>query len=92
MKKGLSVLILLLSVTALLGVGAGAYYLGTKNSLPEISVSFPKKNTPVIPTTSIQKATKAADPLFSGTIQKLTKDLKLFKITDIASVDVSAPS
>ena len=83
MKKGFSILILLLSVIALIGVGGGAYYLGTKNTLPEIQISFPKKNAPVIPTSSAQKASKPAEALFSGTVKKINKDLGLFKITDV---------
>lgn len=55
-------------------IGVGAYYLGAKKS-PSLA---PAQNTFSSDSTVTSKPTETT-PLFSGHIQKLTQDLKLFK-------------
>lgn len=80
MKKGFSFLLIILSVVALVGIAGGAYYLGTKSS---------SQKTDIVPTEKPQLSVspgvtqETQQPLFSGKVKKIDKDLGLFKITDI---------
>lgn len=79
-RKGFSWLLVLLSVVAISGIGGGAYYLGTRSSSKTISVS-PKETKKT--STSPQPSDKESqDPLFLGSVKKISKDLGLFKILD----------
>ena len=81
-KKGFSWLLILLSVVVISGIGGGAYYLGTRSSSKTIPVSPTK--TKIITNTSPQPSVnKSQDPLFSGSVKKIYKDLGLFKISDM---------
>ena len=81
-KKGFSWLLILLSVVVISGIGGGAYYLGTRSSSKTIPVSPTK--TKIITNTSPQPSVnKSQDPLFSGNVKKIYKDLGLFKISDM---------
>jgi hypothetical protein len=79
MKKGFSYLLIIFATVVLVGIAGGAYYLGTKSA---------SQKTLVLPTgkpqltTSPTETQEAKQPLFSGKIKKLNKDLGLFKITD----------
>ena len=81
-KKGFSWLLILLSVVVISGIGGGAYYLGTRSTSKTIPVSPTK--TKIITNTSPQPSVnKSQDPLFSGSVKKIYKDLGLFKISDM---------
>ncbi len=80
-KKGFSWLLILLSVVVITGIGGGAYYLGTKSFSKSVPISPSEtKQTNVSPQPS-EKETQT--PLFSGSVKKISKDLGLFKISDI---------
>ncbi|MEK7522440.1 MAG: hypothetical protein AAB569_02595, partial [Patescibacteria group bacterium] len=80
-KKGFSWLLILLSVVVISGIGGGAYYLGTRSSSKTIPVSPTEtKRTNTSPQPSVKKF---QDPLFSGNVKKIYKDLGLFKISDM---------
>lgn len=80
-KKGFSWLLVLLSVVVISSIGGGAYYLGTRSSSKTLFIS-PKeiKQTNVATQPNIEKINST---LFSGKVKKLSKDLELFKITDV---------
>lgn len=81
MKKGLSMLLTILSVFIIVGIVGGAYYLGTTSSKSG-SPQAPSKISPSqsAPTAQVMENKGS---LFSGKIKKLDKDLALFKITDV---------
>ena len=81
MKKGFSLLALILSVTVLAGVVGGAYYLGTKSF--SVKTLFNPPKILQVPTSSQVPTQKIQQPLFSGTIQRINKDLGLFKISEV---------
>ena len=80
MKKGVSLLPTVLLIIVLVTLIGGAYYLGKRTNSPKSFSSFPMITQ--TPTTLPQPTTQVAEPLFSGTVKKLTKDLGLFKISD----------
>jgi len=91
MNKGYSLLLIIniiaLSLLVLSGVAAGAYYFGTKYSTPPGNM-IPQEKSPQIPfssqsVTPTSNVTQNKTPLFSGTLKLITKDLGLFKISDI---------
>ena len=80
-KKGFSWLLIILSVVVISGIGGGAYYLGTRSTSKTIPASPTK--TKIITNTSPQPSVnKSQDPLFSGSLKKISDDLGLFKISD----------
>lgn len=81
MKKGFSIFLIILSIFALVGVAGGAYYLGTRSSSSSTIIPFTKLPQ-TSPTSQIPDQIKT-EPLFSGAVKKISKNLNLFKITDI---------
>jgi len=81
MRKGISILEPLIFVVVLLVMVGGAFYLGAKyfSSGAKQSTSIP----PPPQTTQSPNQTSTAQPLFSGKVTKIAKDLGLFKISDI---------
>ena len=74
-KINFKIIFIILGIIILVSaIGVGAFYLGTKKSSPSESIV---QNTTSSEITPIE--TKTEIPLFSGHIQKLTQDLKLFK-------------
>jgi hypothetical protein len=79
MKKGFSFLPIILAIVLLGGIAGGAYYLGTKSFFQKAApLPTDKPQLSLSPTTT--QDTK--QPLFSGKIKKITKDLGLFKLND----------
>lgn len=80
MKKGISLLPTILLIVVLVTLIGGAYYLGKRTNSPKSSSSFPMITQ--TPTTLPQPTPQVADPLFSGIVKKIDKDLGLFKLSD----------
>ncbi len=84
MKKGFSALLTMLLVVVFLGIASGAYYLGSRNSLRGVlPIPTPTTTLPPPPPLAQPVVQKAAEPLFSGSVKKINKDLGIFKITDM---------
>jgi len=85
-QKSFSWIFVVLSVAVLIAVGGGAFYLGIRLSssnfkpFPVSPAKVEQEQTNISP----QPTTKEAqESLFSGSVKKISKDLVIFKISDI---------
>ncbi len=79
-SKGFTTLEIVLLVIVFGGIVAGAYYWGVRSASKTQTNETQKQTKSTVPTQ--YPTDRHADPLFSGTINKLSNDLGLFKISD----------
>lgn len=81
------VLMVVVTIGVIAGIAGGAYFLGQRSTGQSATTILPG-GQPSITSITTQPSTYvspqiAQDPLFTGKVTKITRDLGLFKITDI---------
>lgn len=83
MKKGFSWLIVFFAVLAITGTAGGAYYLGTRSNVPKAASTSHTQSSSQFTSSSSSSLKQAKEPLFTGSVKKITKNLGLFKISEV---------